>query len=192
MNLHSQKLTLDYPVSIVPMGDIDSYYKHGYAFITNTHVDYSYNHDNSKIITTYTATTEVKRSGFSNVTMHCMFPHQWKHTDEADNPAAVYPSIRGDMKSIWSNVYHTTQQFSGLLPTFAKPDSEMFNTEEMIDYLNQVVASKVNAAPVSDAYWEGKNVHPLAISAIMADQLGPAPVLRESPPPRQSAQSRSR
>ncbi len=152
--------------------DIDSYYKHGYAFITNTHVDYSYNHDNSKIITTYTATTEVKRSGFSNVTMHCMFPHQWKHTDEADNPAAVYPSIRGDMKSIWSNVYHTTQQFSGLLPTFAKPDSEMFNTEEMIDYLNQVVASKVNAAPVSDAYWEGKNVHPLAISAIMADQLG--------------------
>ena len=152
--------------------DIDSYYKHGYAFVTNTHVDYSYNHDNSKIITTYTATTEVKRNGFSNETMHCMFPHQWKHTDEANNPAATYPSIRGDMKSIWANVYHTTQQFSGLLPTFAKPDSEMFNNEEMVDYLNQVVASKVNAAPVSDAYWEGKNVHPLAISAIMADQLG--------------------
>ena len=42
----------------------------------------------------------------------------------------------------------------------------------MKDYLNQVVASKMDTAPVSDAYWEGKNVHPLAISVLMADQLG--------------------
>ena len=48
----------------------------------------------------------------------------------------------------------------------------MFNTTEMVEYLNQVVASKINTAPVADAYWEGKNVHPLAISALMADQLG--------------------
>lgn len=68
--------------------------------------------------------------------------------------------------------YKTTQQFSGLLPTFTKPDSSMFNTTEMVEYLNQVVASKINTAPVADAYWEGKNVHPLAISALMADQLG--------------------
>ena len=76
------------------------------------------------------------------------------------------------MKSIWANEYKTTQQFSGLLPTFAKSNSSMFNSSEMIEYLNQVVASKINTAPVSDAYWEGKNVHPLAISALMADQLG--------------------
>ena len=76
------------------------------------------------------------------------------------------------MKSIWANEYKTTQQFSGLLPTFTKPDSSMFNTTEMVEYLNQVVASKINTAPVADAYWEGKNVHPLAISALMADQLG--------------------
>ena len=73
------------------------------------------------------------------------------------------------MKSIWANEYKTTQQFSGLLPTFTKPDSSMFNTTEMVEYLNQVVASKINTAPVADAYWEGKNVHPLAISALMAE-----------------------
>ena len=152
--------------------DIDAYYKHGYAFVTDTAVNYSYNKDNSKIITTYTATTKVMRSGFTNVTMHCLFPHQWKHSSAANNPAATYTSVRGNMKSIWANTFSTTQQFSGLIPTFAKPDSEMFNSSEMIDYLNQVVASKLNTNPVSDAYWEGKNVHPLAISAIMADQLG--------------------
>ena len=162
-------------MSVAAMTDlknIDGYYKHGYAFVTDTTVDYEYNHDNSKITTIYTTSTDLKRAGFSNETMHCLFPHQWKHSTAADSPVATYTSIRGNMKSIWANTYSTTQQFSGLLPTFAKPDSDMMDTEEMIDYLNQVVASKVNTAPVSDAYWEGKNVHPLAVSAIMADQLG--------------------
>ena len=153
-------------------GDIDLYYKHGYAFVTNTHVGYTFDQANNKVVTTYTATTKTMRKGFSNETMHCLFPHQWKYSSDADNPDAIYYSIRGDMKSIWANEYKTTQQFSGLLPTFTKPDSSMFNTTEMVEYLNQVVASKINTAPVADAYWEGKNVHPLAISALMADQLG--------------------
>ena len=153
-------------------GDIDQYYKHGYAFVTNTHVGYTFDQANNKVVTTYTATTKTMRKEFSNETMHCLFPHQWKYSSDADNPDATYYSIRGDMKSIWANEYKTTQQFSGLLPTFTKPDSSMFNTTEMVEYLNQVVASKINTAPVADAYWEGKNVHPLAISALMADQLG--------------------
>lgn len=153
-------------------GDIDRYYKHGYAFVTNTHVGYTFDQANNKVVTTYTATTKTMRKGFSNETMHCLLPHQWKYSSDADNPDATYYSIRGDMKSIWANEYKTTQQFSGLLPTFTKPDSGMFNTTEMVEYLNQVVASKINTAPVADAYWEGKNVHPLAISALMADQLG--------------------
>ena len=152
--------------------DIDQYYKHGYAFVTNTHVGYTFDQANNKIVTTYTATTKSMRKGFSDETMHCLFPHQWKCSSDADNPDATYYSIRGDMKSIWVNEYTTTQQFSGLLPTFTKPESSMFNTNEMVEYLNQVVASKINTAPVADAYWEGKNVHPLAISALMADQLG--------------------
>ncbi len=153
-------------------GDIDTYYKHGYAFVTDTAVDYTYDKSNSKIVTTYTATTKTMRTGFSNVTMHALFPHQWKHSSDASVPVATYTSVRGNMKAIWSNTFTTTQQFAGLLPTFATPDSDMFNSTEMIEYLNAVVASKINTDPVDDAYWEGKNVHPLAISVLMADQLG--------------------
>ena len=109
-------------------GDIDRYYKHGYAFVTNTHVGYTFDQANNKVVTKYTATTKTMRKGFSNETMHCLFPHQWKYSSDADNPDATYYSIRGDMKSIWANEYKTTQQFSGLLPTFTKPDSSMFNT----------------------------------------------------------------
>lgn len=151
---------------------IDTYYQHGYAFVTDTYVGYTYDENTSKVVTSYEVTTKLMRNGFSNVTMQAMFPHQWKNTTDDQNAYTTYPSIRGDMKAIWSNTYTTTQQFSGLLPTFALPESDMFNSAEMIEYLNAVVASKINTAPVDDAYWEGKNVHPLAISIVMADQLG--------------------
>ena len=48
-------------MSVAAMTDlknIDGYYKHGYAFVTDTTVDYEYNHDNSKITTIYTASTD--------------------------------------------------------------------------------------------------------------------------------------
>lgn len=151
---------------------IDTFYQHGYAFVTDTYVGYTFDEATSKVVTTYDITTKVMREGFSDVTMQAMFPHQWKKTTDAQNAYTTYKSIRGDMKAIWANSYKTTQQFAGLLPTFALPESDMLDTESMIEYLNTVVASKINTAPVDDAYWEGKNVHPLAISAVMADQLG--------------------
>ena len=151
---------------------LEEYYQHGYAFITDTDVKYTYDDTNSKIYTQYIATTELKRKGFENTTMHCLLPHQWKHSSDADNPVSVYRSIRGNMKGIWANSFSTTQQFAGLLPTFATPDSDKFDSAECIEYLHVLEAATSNLNPVSDAYWEGKNVHPLAVGLLMADQLG--------------------
>ena len=55
-------------------GDIDRYYKHGYAFVTNTHVGYTFDQANNKVVTTYTATTKTMRKGFSNETMSLFIP----------------------------------------------------------------------------------------------------------------------
>ena len=151
---------------------LEEYYQHGYAFITDTDVKYTYDDTNSKIYTQYIATTELKRKGFENTIMHCLLPHQWKHSSDADKPVSVYRSIRGNMKGIWANSFSTTQQFAGLLPTFATPDSDKFDTAECIEYLHVLEAATSNLNPVSDAYWEGKNVHPLAVGLLMADQLG--------------------
>lgn len=38
------------------------------------------------------------------------------------------------MKSVWANTYSTTQKFSGLLPTFAKSNSSMFESGATIYY----------------------------------------------------------
>lgn len=151
--------------------DLNTYYQHGYAYVTDTQVDYTYDKLTSKINTTYTVSTKVKRGGFSDVTMQAFYPHQWKHSTDTDKPDAVYGSIRGNMKAKFANVLTTTQQFAGLLPTFAKPNSDMFDSSEAKDYLNTVL-NQLGTEPNADAYWQGKAVHPLAISALMADQIG--------------------
>lgn len=155
--------------------DLNTYYQHGYAFVTDTQVGYTYDKKTSKIDTTYTVSTKVKRNGFSDVTMQAFYPHQWKHSTDTDNPDAVYGSIRGKMKAKFANVLTTTQQFAGLIPTFARPNSSMFDSSEAKDYLN-VVLNQLGTNPNADAYWQGKAVHPLAISALMADQIGEAEI----------------
>ncbi len=157
--------------AMLKKSDLRTYYQHGYAYVTDTYVSYSYDRTTSQVETVYTATTKVKRSGFSDVTMQAFYPHQWKFSDDTDNPDAVYGSIRGNMKAKFSNVLKTTQQFTGLLPTFAKPNSTMMNTAEMKDYI-MTVKNQLGTGPNADAYWQGKAIHPLAITALMAEQIG--------------------
>ena len=152
-------------------GDIETYYQHGYAHVKDTKVTYTYSRDNSKIVTTYKATTESVRSGFSNETLQTFYPHQWKHSDDVKNSNIVYPSIRGKMKGKFANTLTTTQQFAGLIPTFARPNSDKLNGNEIKEYIATVM-NEIGTGPNADAYWQGKAVHPLAITALMADQIG--------------------
>ncbi len=171
------KIKVEFPSSdaylsyagMLKKSDIETYYRHGYAHVTDTKVNYTYSRDNSKIVTTYKATTKSVRNGFSDITMQAFYPHQWKHSSETYD--AVYPSIRGNMKAKFANTMTTTQQFAGLLPTFAKPNSSKLNSEEIKQYITTVM-NEIGTGPNADAYWQGKAVHPLAITALMADQIG--------------------
>lgn len=157
--------------AMLKKSDLKMYYQHGYAYVTGTKVGYTYDRTTSKVTTTYNVTTKVKRDGFSNITMQAFYPHQWKYSDDTKNAYAVYGNIRGDMKAVFSNKLSTVQQFSGLLPTFAKPDSSMMDTAEMKDYI-LTVKNQLGTGPNADAYWQGKAIHPLAITALMAEQIG--------------------
>lgn len=156
---------------------IETFYQHGYAFVTNTSVTYNYDDANAKITSDYKINTEVKRTGFSDVTFMCMLPHQWKNSTDDDNSFATYPSVRGDMKAITSNAFSTVSDFSGLIPTFAKPSgtetgNTTFDSGAVLGYLKQLESATKNINPAADAYWEGKNLHPLGMGVIMADQIG--------------------
>ena len=158
---------------------IEKFYKHGYAFVDKTSVTYNYDDDNAKITSDYKVTTKVKRTGFNDTTFMCMMPHQWKYSSKNGSEFATYPSVRGDMKAIESNEFTTVSDFSGLIAIFAKPNGEKdadgtatFDTDAVARYLKDLENSTKNITPAADAYWEGKNLHPLAMGVIMADQIG--------------------
>ncbi|MCR5704013.1 MAG: discoidin domain-containing protein [Eubacterium sp.] len=157
--------------AMMKKNDIADYYQHAYAKVKKTKVTYDYDKDNSKVTTYYKATTDTVRSGFSNQTMQAFYPHQWKYSADTDVPYCTYPSIRGAMKAVFKNEQTTVQQFAGLLPTFAKPNSSKLENDKIKAYIKTVV-DEIGTGPNADAYWQGKAVHPLAITALMADQIG--------------------
>jgi endoglucanase Acf2 len=153
-------------------GQIENFYRHGYAFVTDTNVTYNYDDSKAIITSNYDVTTTVKRAGFSNQTFQCMLPHQWKNSTDDNKAFATYTSVRGDMKAIEGNSFKTVSEFAGLLPTFALPTNSNFDGEALLGYLNQLEDATKNLNPAGDAYWEGKNLHPLGMGVLMADQIG--------------------
>ena len=158
--------------SMLNKSQIEKFYRQGYAFVTDTKVTYDYNDGTSKITSNYNVTTTLKRNGFTNETILCMLPHQWKNSTDDNSSFATYTSVRGDLKAIESNSFKTTSEFAGLLPTFALPTDSQFDGEALLGYLNQLEDATKNLNPAGDAYWEGKNLHPLGMGVLMADQIG--------------------
>ncbi|MBE5957297.1 MAG: hypothetical protein E7254_00330 [Lachnospiraceae bacterium] len=158
--------------TMINKNDLNTYYQHGYAFVTDTQVGYVYSENLAKITSNYTVTTTLKRSGFSNVTMQLMLPHQWKKSSNDAQTVKTYKSVRGDMHGIWSNTFSTVDTFRGLLPQFTMPSNPEFDQDKCFEYLKTLDSATSNLNPAADAYWEGKNLHPLGIGALMADQLG--------------------
>lgn len=151
---------------------VEEYYQHAYNRVKDTEVTYDFNKENNKITTYYHADTDQLRANLSMDTVLGFYPHQWKH--ESENCAGhfdTYKSIRGDMRMYKTNDLSTVQQFAGLLPTFAKPNSSKLEKDRIKGYIKTVV-DEIGTGPNADAYWQGKAVHPLAITALMADQIG--------------------
>ncbi|MBR2191303.1 MAG: discoidin domain-containing protein, partial [Eubacterium sp.] len=151
---------------------VEEYYQHAYNRVKDTEVTYDFNKENNKITTYYHADTDQLRVDLPMDTVLGFYPHQWKH--ESENCAGhfdTYKSIRGDMRMYRCNELSTTQQFAGLLPTFAKPNSSKLEKDKIKQYIKTVV-DEIGTGPNADAYWQGKAVHPLAITALMADQIG--------------------
>lgn len=151
---------------------IETFYRHGYAFPEDTSVTYNYDENRAVVDSYYTVKTKLMRGGFANETIQCMLPHQWKNSTNDNSAFTTYTSVRGDLKAVTTNQFSTSATFAGLLPTFATPGNSEFNSEELILYLNQLDDATKNLTPAADAYWEGKNLHPLGMGVLMADQIG--------------------
>ncbi len=151
--------------------DLNYYYQHGYAFVTDTNVSYTFDEASAEINTVYSLTTELKRAGFSNTTLINLLPHQYKISD-TPLTNIVYSSVRGDMKLCEGNSFRTTDTFYGIVPQFTTPTNSEYDNALMIEYLDLLIESTNGNLMAADAYWQGKNAHPLAMGLLAADQLG--------------------
>ncbi|MWC30984.1 hypothetical protein GON22_23115 [Paenibacillus sp. MMS18-CY102] len=155
-------------------GNLNYYYQHAYAFVTNTKASYNVEDATSNVTTTYQSTVQLKRSGFSSDSLMALLPNQWKTITSATSLTALtYPSIRGTMKVHEGNTFFVQNKFEGIIPQFAEPTgSAGYNRAEVISYLNNTNTMLENNYMWDDPYWEGKNLHPLAQAVLIADQLG--------------------
>ncbi|EFM10086.1 coagulation factor 5/8 type domain protein [Paenibacillus curdlanolyticus YK9] len=151
--------------------DLDLFYQHAYAFVTGSTATYSYNEGNSDVTTTLGVTTQLKRTGFSDQSMLALYPHQWKKTNNALT-TRTYPSVRGTLKLKEGNSFTTVDKFYGMVPTFTEPGNAQYARQQMEDYLSILDQETANNIMNGDAYWQGKTLHPLAMGALEANEIG--------------------
>ncbi|MBN1409411.1 MAG: discoidin domain-containing protein [Spirochaetales bacterium] len=152
--------------------DLNYFYQHAYAFVTDTAVSWNYSAADARVTSTYTASTTLKRSGFSSVTLQALFPHQWKYTTTGLSGYA-FPSIRGLLKVCESNSFSLSVPFLGIIPSFGEPTgSPAYSRSTLSSYLNQYYGLVQNNYYVDDTYWQGKKLHTLSMAVLIADKIG--------------------
>lgn len=151
--------------------DLNKFYQHAYAFVTDTKVIYNYNEATSQVTTNFNITTELKRTGFSNQTLTALYPHQWKITT-SPLTAYTYPSIRGTLKVREGNAFTTVDRFYGMVPQFTEPTNPEYSKTNMKAYLQALDEETATNLMAADAYWQGKRLHPLAMGVLAANEMG--------------------
>ena len=151
--------------------DLNYFYQHAYAFVRKTSVTYHFDEQTSKITTYYRATTEQMRDGFSDQTIQCLLPHQYKKSEAKVSDKYQYASSRGTLKAYEGNEFQTQDTFYGMVPQFTTPQNEEYDPELITKYLGQIEEG-TRGYLSGDAYWQGKALHPLAQATLVADQSG--------------------
>ncbi|ATB31954.1 glycosyl hydrolase [Melittangium boletus] len=151
--------------------DLNYFHQHAYAFVTGTRVSYLFDEASAQLTTTFNLTTQLKRTGFSDQTLTALFPHQWK-SSISPLTALTYPSVRGTLKVREGNTFVTTNRFQGIVPQFTEPANPEYSRQLLSQYLLTLERETSGNLLAADAYWQGKALHPLAMGALAADEIG--------------------
>ena len=154
-------------------GVAQDFKKFAYVFPTNTTTSWSYNETNSKVTTTFTATTAIKEGTSSNMLLG-LLPHQW-YNSSTNSPvlsAYTYGSVRGELKMLDGNSFTVENTFKGILPTLPNlvNYSNGFNPSDLDAKIAQI--ENDGLADWTDSYNEGQVMNRLIQTARIADQMG--------------------
>lgn len=152
---------------------------HGYAFIVGTRCDSTFDGTQNLVETAFRFKTWLVRDGFSAETYAAFLPHHYKNSENVLKDSYAYPTVHGDCRGHVGNLYTTEDRFYGIVPQFTEPADDNYSAETLLALLQTLYRSNGGEKPPEecnlingDPYWQGKNLHPMAMAAIAADQLG--------------------
>ncbi|MDE7329592.1 MAG: discoidin domain-containing protein [Clostridia bacterium] len=160
-----------------PLEEVKILHEHGYAFVINTSCLYAFDGETNTVTTEFRLRTMLMRAGWSAEPYSAYLPHQTAQSECGEG--YIYKSIRGDCLALAGNSFVTRDKFYGVVPTFAEPTDEGYSSLVLYNQLLMVYENNGgDKAPEDsnlisgDPYWQGKNLHPMAMAAIAADQIG--------------------
>jgi endoglucanase Acf2 len=150
---------------------LNFFYQHAYAFVTDTKALYNFNQTSSNVTTNFQVTTTQMRTDLKANTLMAMLPTQWK-ISSTPITTLTFPSIRGTMKVCDSNTFTTVNKFYGIIPNFAEPTGAGYSRDQLETYLATLDQNLSTNYMNADPYWQGKSLQPLACAVIICDQIG--------------------
>ncbi len=152
-------------------------HEHGYAFVIGTRVSYTFNEETNAVLTEYRLQTMNVRGTAEAYSAY--LPHQYKKAEDDLKKSYAYAGVHGELRGHVGNAYETCDRFYGIVPQFTEPTDDGYSAATLLSLLNTLYESNGGDKPPQncnlingDPYWQGKNLHPMSMAVIAADQLG--------------------
>jgi endoglucanase Acf2 len=153
--------------------------RHAYSFIEGTKVEWNYDQTNSKVETTFKATTR-NMEGPDNGTLLGLYPHHWfKNASVEGKLGPEFDTVRGKIKVLAANQFKTTMTYGGFVPHWpAIGESPRF--AEFNEVLKVDLRKRRDQMPLKENkdnwrvsnYWQGKGLTRVTQLMAVAEQQG--------------------
>ncbi|MFT6835392.1 MAG: hypothetical protein ACJA0H_001430, partial [Francisellaceae bacterium] len=147
--------------------------KHAFSFVKDTVITYEYDQDNSKVITQFNVTFDLKERNlnYENTTLLGLYRHQWINSPSAMTDY-TYKTSRGEMKLVAGNSFSTEITYHGVLPSLPVAYNQTDRIrQQLVQDVNELKQRDI-IFQSPDTYWRGKEYARVADLAQIAEQLG--------------------
>lgn len=172
-------------ISVASLNNVEEapfYHEHGYSVPLSLRSHYQMN---GKTVTTQFQSSRQNFADSDEEGLFSLFPHQWKKSKATPSHYAK-KTFRGTSKMLVGNHFETTNDFYGVLPSFALPDG--IDKDALKGWMNTLLEdtklsnnitldwkdSSKDFANAPGPYWNAKALYPLSQALIAADQIGEA------------------
>jgi endoglucanase Acf2 len=133
--------------------------QHAYAFIQDTKVAWRYDQAQSRVETTFTATTQAME-GTNTTPLLGLYPHHWfRNASVADRLGPAFDTLRGSIRTLAASEFKTVQSYLGWVP-FWPAVADQPDGPKLSDVMSKDVrdSRRMLRQGGNGPYWQGKGL----------------------------------